>query len=112
MTSTTCAPIPSTAAIGRDPAPDYSPLALKIFADTIIIKDQAPINALQDWVRMLEGIGGYLSASATVFDGDRPPLVSHLEAVGDLIERAAQIAAQLAEQVEADLRRADREGAK
>lgn len=113
--TTTAAPgaaILSTTAPGIDHAADYSALALSIFAGPIVMKGQAPIGALHDWVRMLEGIGGYLSCTAVAFDGDRPPLAGHLEAVGDLIERAAQIAACLAEQAESDLlRAARREGA-
>lgn len=82
---------------------DRDALARRIFDAAICHPRSLPIHALNDWISLLSGMGGYLSSTADALQSDLPPLPGHLRAIGDAIEKAAAIAGVLADQAESDL---------
>ena len=98
MTKTTTrapgAPLPRTF-----PALDKSTFHVRL-SEAVCQPSEDPIHALQRFLGMIEGVGGYLSCSAVSLASNREPLPAHLEAMGDVIEWAAKVAGVLADEVE------------
>ena len=82
---------------------DRDALARRVFDDVICSSHSDAIHALNDWCRMIAGLGGYLGCTANSIDSSMPPLEEHLSGTGFLIEKAAKIAVLLAEQVENEI---------
>ena len=78
-------------------------LARRIYDEVIGSPHLTTINALNDWLRLMTGLGGYLACSAASIDSSLPPLGEHVDAVGHAIEKAGKIAYILADAVEIEL---------
>ncbi|MBP8197645.1 MAG: hypothetical protein KAX64_03705 [Chromatiaceae bacterium] len=78
-------------------------LARRLYDEVIGSPRLSTIDALNDWLRLMTGLGGYLSCSAASIDSSLPPRGEHVEAVGYAIEKAGKIASLLAGAVEREL---------
>jgi hypothetical protein len=89
--------------------PDRTELALSVFDVAICSPHCNAIDALNNWCRMIAGLGGYLGCTAQSLESQMPPRAEHLEQFGFMIETAAKITGLLADHVESEIFRLKQE---
>lgn len=85
------------------PTDHRATLAQSVLDDAILRPRTSLHDELNSWLTMIAGIGGYISCTACALDytvDNFPPKAEHLQAMGDIIERAAKIAGCLALAIE------------
>jgi len=77
--------------------PDRETLALRTY--DVLFAKQSATDSLSELLHLIEGLGGYLSASCEVIDGDYPFEPTHLYSMGDALVKTARVAQVLAQAI-------------
>jgi len=77
---------------------DRNALARRVFDAAISHPNLSLSEGLDAWLAMIEGVAGYLAITSAT-RGDAPVNDDELTAIGDTIQRAAQIARVLTDEV-------------